>query len=517
EEGVPGVSATLYTTSTNAPVPDPNNPGLPLRTVTDADGRYLFANLPADGYFVQFDLASLPAGYHPSPQHAAGSNSIDSDADPSSGQTTPSGLLAAGDAHLSLDMGIWAPASLGDRVWFDLNANGLQEAGEPGAANVRVQLLDAQFAPTGQSVRTDANGRYLFDNLSLGRYAVQFDLTSLPAGHLPTLIGMGSDATRDSDADPQSGRTALTPVLTSGQLAWGLDMGVVGVVTVGDRVWLDANRNGIQDAGESGVPDIGVTLFNEDGEPAVDIFGGAVPPTTTAADGAYRFANLAPGAYFVQFELADLPPNYVVSAANMGANDALDSDASPSTGRSGVTNFLPGGFQDLTLDIGIHLPIGVRVGDFVWEDLDADGVQDWGEPGVAGVAVDLYVIDAQGQGVFTGQRVSTDAAGAYMFHELPPGQYYVVFDLATLPAGYKITAPNVGETGDGADVSNDSDVDLNYRSDPHHRRHPSNGQTAFSDGSIGKMPNWAVMPGWTVTPMARGDVLGVICADGGDR
>ncbi|MCB0081997.1 MAG: hypothetical protein KDE47_13745, partial [Caldilineaceae bacterium] len=459
EEGVPGVRATLYTTSTNAPVPDPNNPGLPLRATTDANGRYLFADLPADGYFVQFDLATLPAGYRVSPRHAAGSNSIDSDVDPISGQTTPTGLLAAGDARLSLDMGIWMPASVGDRLWFDLNANGLQDAGEPGAANVLVQLLNAQFEPTGQSVRTDLNGRYLFDNLALDRYAVQFALDSLPAGYLPTLINQGSDAARDSDADPQSGRTALTPMLTSGQLAWGLDMGVVGVVTIGDRVWLDANRNGLQDADEGGVAGIDVTLFTEDGAPATDIFGNAAPAATTDANGAYSFANLMSGAYFVQFDLADLPPNYVVSAANMGANDALDSDASPSTGRSDITNFLPGGFSDLTLDMGIHMPVGVRVGDFVWEDLDADGVQDWGEPGVAGVAAELYVIDAQGQGVFTGQRTSTDAAGAYMFHELPPGQYYVVFDLDTLPTGYKVTAPNVGETNAGGDAPNDSNND----------------------------------------------------------
>lgn len=487
ESGVPGVRATLYSTSTNAPVADPANPGQPLRAVTDEAGHYLFANLPSDGYSVQFDLATLPAGYQPSAQHAGGSNSIDSDAEPQSGHTSPTGQLQAGDAWLTLDMGIWAPASLGDRVWFDLNANGIQDAGEPGVANVLVHLLDDQKKPTGQSTRTDENGRYLFDNLPLGRYAVQFDLSSLPAGHAPTQPKLGGNDVRDSDADPQSGQTPLTPQITSGQPVWGLDMGVVGVVSIGDRVWLDANRNGIQDEAESGVEGITVKLLKSNGEAATHIFGDAVAPAITAEQGEYRFDNLPPGAYLVQFDLATLPPHHVVSAANQGANDALDSDASPSNGRSGATNFLPGGFSDFTLDMGIHRPAGARIGDFVWEDLNANGLQDWGEPGVAGVAVELYVIDVQGNGAFTGQSRTTDASGAYLFDELPPGQYYVRFDLETLPVGYRVTSANaVSESADALPDHWDSDADPLTGETPTTAALDANGQETTLDMGIFK-------------------------------
>ncbi len=42
----------------------------------------------------------------------------------------------------SWDMGIHKKYSLGDFVWDDLNKNGIQDADEPGIANVEVELLD---------------------------------------------------------------------------------------------------------------------------------------------------------------------------------------------------------------------------------------------------------------------------------------------------------------------------------------------------------------------------------------
>lgn len=54
------------------------------------------------------------------------------------------------------------PGSLGDRVWNDLNRNGIQDPGEPGIAGVTVNLLDSAGNTVGTTI-TDAEGHYRFD------------------------------------------------------------------------------------------------------------------------------------------------------------------------------------------------------------------------------------------------------------------------------------------------------------------------------------------------------------------
>ena len=87
-----------------------------------------------------------------------------------------------------------------------------------------------------------------------------------------------------------------------------------------------------------------------------------------------------------------------------------------------------------------------EIGDFVWHDLDHDGVQDAGEPGIDGVQVKLY--QDNGDGVFdagtdtvVGTR-TTSAGGKYLFQDLTPNDYFVDVVDATAPAGYVITTYN---------------------------------------------------------------------------
>ncbi|MFJ8044576.1 SdrD B-like domain-containing protein [Kitasatospora sp. NPDC096147] len=93
--------------------------------------------------------------------------------------------------------------------------------------------------------------------------------------------------------------------------------------------------------------------------------------------------------------------------------------------------------------VGVHWPAvpDNSLGDFVWSDLNRNGLQDAGEPGVAGVTA--YLLDGTGREVRdkTGKPVAStsDAAGAYLFSRLPNGSYQVRFDLATLPAGATVT------------------------------------------------------------------------------
>ncbi|MCB1227925.1 MAG: putative Ig domain-containing protein [Verrucomicrobiales bacterium] len=58
------------------------------------------------------------------------------------------------------------PIEIGNRVWKDLDGNGRQDAGEPGIANVTVELLDATSAVL-ETATTDADGAYIFSSDAL--------------------------------------------------------------------------------------------------------------------------------------------------------------------------------------------------------------------------------------------------------------------------------------------------------------------------------------------------------------
>ncbi len=90
------------------------------------------------------------------------------------------------------------------------------------------------------------------------------------------------------------------------------------------------------------------------------------------------------------------------------------------------------------------------IGDFVWLDLDRDGIQDAGEPGIPNVTVIL-------SGVVEGENyrdtTKTDANGIYHFQVPPPGTYKVTF---VLPAGSGLV-PTIQNAG--SDDAKDSDAD----------------------------------------------------------
>ena len=138
-------------------------------TTTGASGDYQFLDLVPGDYFVQFNL---PSGYAYSPQDATG-DTTDSDADATTGRTVIT-TLTPGENDPTWDAGIYFTASLGDRVWLDQNANGIQDAGEPGMPGVTVTLYTSAGIPVGAPATTDANGNYAFPNLPPGDYYVQF-------------------------------------------------------------------------------------------------------------------------------------------------------------------------------------------------------------------------------------------------------------------------------------------------------------------------------------------------------
>lgn len=110
----------------------------------------------------------------------------------------------------------------------------------------------------------------------------------------------------------------------------------------------------------------------------------------------------------------------VITREDVGVDERVDSDADIE-GVTEPTAFLLSGQTDTNLDMGLYVP--VSVGDFVWEDVDGNSLQDIGEPGVSNVTVVLF--DATTNAVATNV---TDLLGGYLFTGLVPSVYFVDFD-----------------------------------------------------------------------------------------
>lgn len=420
EPGIAGVTVELL-----------NGTGALLSTTTtDGTGYYYFQNLQPGSYAVHFPT-SVNGCLLTAPN--SGTDDIgDSDANIITG-ITQTVTLAAGENNPTIDAGyISVLASLGDLIWKDLDRNGIQDSGEPGIANITVQLLNAIGTVIG-TTSTDGSGFYLFDSLQPGDYQLKFPLT-VGNGCALTIANTG-DETKDNDVDPLTGLTVKTTLVAGeNDLTW--DAGYINTkASLGDFVWKDTNRDGIQDVGEPGIANVTVALLNAGGS--------AVGTTTTDATGYYSFSELNPGSYRVVFPRR--VDGCLLSPQDQGTNNAADSDASASTGITAAVT-LAAGENNPTIDAGYYNP-KAELGDYVWKDLNYDGKQDPGEPGIAGVTVTLY----NSANVAVGTK-TTDAVGYYNFTDLAPGTYTVGF--ATVLADGCVLTP----VDQGTDDAKDNDA-----------------------------------------------------------
>lgn len=346
---------------------------------------------------------------------------------------------AMGDIEILCD---FAPVQIGNRVWLDSDGDGIQDAGEPAISGVTATLrevnVDGTLGAVIATTTTNSNGEYYFSSttsaMTTGQpYAVTFETANnyLTNGPLDGLgLTTSNSATTEVNSDALASDTTpdifgvsvfpriAVPPLSPGVNVMTFDAGFVAPVSVGNYVWIDTDRDGIQDVGESGVAGAVLTLTDINGNPVTDIYGQMVTSQTTAADGGYLFENLLPGQYIVSITY---PEGYVPTAAQQGSNTANDSNTNTVT-----SVVLLSGESDLTLDFGV-IPV-VSVGGIAWFDNNDDGVYNADERLLTGV--EMTLTDTQGRPVFDVYgnpvlTIQTDAQGRYSFVNLPFGAYVV--------------------------------------------------------------------------------------------
>lgn len=210
-----------------------------------------------------------------------------------------------------------------------------------------VKLYDADTNVLLDTVVTDSNGLYEFEDLPPGNYYLIFDPVDGTEFSPPN---QGGDPTKNSKPNQTTGRTP-TINLGSGESNLNQDAGMIPLASIGDRVWLDTNANGIQESGEPGLAGVTVKLLDKTGTQVL-------ATTTTNANGNYLFSNLAPDLYVVEFVLPGA--GYYFSPKLVGGNPAIDSDADPNTGRTNLIE-LDAGEDDLTVDAGIYTPPNLEI------------------------------------------------------------------------------------------------------------------------------------------------------------
>ena len=309
---------------------------------------------------------------------------------------------------------------------------------------VTVRLLDADGNPVKDAsgaditAKTDANGNYTFTRLPMGSYKVEVvageakvDGTDVNLSDYKQTYGYGS-STKRSEAGKGTLVTPTPIALTSAAPnATKVDFGFVKPASVGNFVWFDANKDGIQDADEVGVAGVTVTLTDGAGNPVIDLDGNPVKPVTTDANGKYEFTNLMPNVdrivanageenYKVVFTV---PAGYSATTSNAG-----DPEKDSNGADSSVT--LAQGQNDETVDLG--LVADGTIGDTLFWDVDNSGGSEpsGADKPLVGVTVTLtYTTPA---GVEKTLTTVTDADGHYSFKDLAPGDYVVTVDKASL-------------------------------------------------------------------------------------
>ena len=459
ELGVRGATVQLFTAGPDGLFDTADDLPGASRT-TDANGNYMFDGLAPGAYVVKV-VSDTGANF----PILGASYTLTGDPDtfglptPGDNATTVPIVLGPGDVFLNADFG-YQPGlgvtlgTIGDRVWLDINSSSNSVPDSPselGLAGVTVSLIRDTNGnglwdngePIVATTSTDATGNYLFRGLPLSDegdgvpgdadYLVWVNDTAYNLANLvPTYDNSGSvnglghgvlspgsphDLTVDFSYKPMTQPAA--PAVTTAVL--------------GDRIWFDANRDGLLNNGESGIPGILMELL--------DAVGNVIFLAVTDPSGYYYFAGLDPSAtYGVRVAAANfldgeplagmvntfdpdggLPDRATV---NFAVNDGLNDP-------DGTRNFI-----NLGQDFGYAAPAGPSgsIGNQFWVDANANGIRDPlgadgipgtddDEPALAGVTVDLYrdlnINDRVDPGEPLIATTLTDANGQYLFTGLP--------------------------------------------------------------------------------------------------
>lgn len=441
EKGINGIEIRLYDSNSTY-----INETISKR-IFGVDGYYEFEVDPGK-YYLEFDVKDI---YKTTFGLIGVNKNLDSDITNVNGNgTTDLISVNSGQLRIDIDAGFNINKSqVGGKVWFDENGDGIFNETEPGIDGIKIKLYSLNNALIDSTISESLNGtkgNYVFENLFPGEYYLVFES---PEGHIPTVMNNGNDDL-DSDIVGINGEGSTDWFsLAPGESVSNNYGGFVLIPknVIGDLVWLDFNLNGVQDNDEYGIDEIVVKLYNKDG---IEVRSTVTSKNIqTGKSGFYKFTNVPEGEYYVQFVI---PIGYLFTKSGMGDNDSLDNDVISVYGNTRIFSVNENS-EILNIDAGLKYDRNSGIGDFVWEDMNGNGLQDIDELGINGVTIRLY---KEGKG-FIKSTVSithtkTGKKGYYLFENLSSGRYYIKVDL---PDNYYFTKPMSNQFSDKNSDIND--------------------------------------------------------------
>ncbi len=325
-------------------------------------------------------------------------------------------------------------------IFEDINGDGFDEGTGIGGLAAELTLYeDADASGTGDpgeevaiAATEGAAGVYTFSDITVGVDDFIVGLNNQATTYYATIISsVGSPIDFDGDSDIDQATVANPEwqtgafVIADGATENNVDLGLVVPATIGDLVWEDFDGNGFFDGADAGfdwaTEGIAITLTAASGN--MNDLTGVAFNAMNLGGGNYEFNNLPPDTYTLEFsQIAD---NWY-RTQNGG-------DSAPDQASGFTTSFLlESGMSNLDQDAGYIQP--AKISDFVWEDLNGDGIQDGGEPGVdfngEGITIEVTLLGGAAATDLDGNSppVLTDLGGGnYEFNNLAPGIYEVTF------------------------------------------------------------------------------------------
>ncbi|WP_449373450.1 SdrD B-like domain-containing protein [Arthrobacter psychrolactophilus] len=335
--------------------------GTPVATTkTDSSGWYMFDSLPAGEYQVKFELTSAQLEiYDFTTANSGDDDATDSDADPATG-LTPKFTLDDSNKSLTKDYRYDYAATEGIDPTWDAGVV-LKPVVEPTPTEEPTTPAPTEEpttpAPT-EEPTTPAPTQEPTTPAPTEEPTTPAPTTPAPTEEPTTPAPTQEPTTPAPTEEPTTPAPTQEPT-TPAPTEEPTTPTPTPKVSVGDYVWLDSDRDGVQDWTEHGIQNVVLTIVDPDGKPVTDVFGNVVKPTKTDKNGKYIFENLPVlkdgQSYTVKIDQVAskviLAP-YAPTKENVGSRDKDSSTWEASS--KGLTN---DGDHDPTLDFGFVEPV----------------------------------------------------------------------------------------------------------------------------------------------------------------
>ena len=327
-----------------------------------ADGAWQFAGLAAGEYYL---LAGLPGGFTFAIPEVADAPML-----PASGTQSRSAAITLADGQqLAWPFGAAKRSAYINIVAFgDTNMNGGRMTSEPLLRDVEVSLVFEQGGTQHVVAQgtTNKDGELQLRDLSPATYRLQ---AVMPAPYIVGPLGAKINPFYNVIL-PGEANTGLSEPFTL-ERSLGVGIGGVKAGALSGRVWLDSNMNGVQDAGEGGLPGITLTLANE-------AFG-ISRSLQTGETAEFTFDHLLEGEYSLSASLPEGVMFALPGSPSLFDAGYSDTQSVPVKVREGIAAVLD--------PVGVMPASGLTV--VAFHDNNVNGIPDEGEPAFMGAAVEV--------------------------------------------------------------------------------------------------------------------------------